>query len=313
MLGLPLSLRSVWVVASNDVWSVTLEGLVLHYDGASWTTAYEANHELYAVWATPTSVWAGGEAGLVLHRNAAGEWSRVDAPHASPIHAIYGTDDDDVWLTRDDASVDHFDGTALKNYPIDVPGLKVTTVFGRPGFGTYAAGHVPGPPRTSGRIQDQPYVFELSTTNISVFSTALTAQRAFLPMTGAATASPDPNRRIYLFGYDFDPALSPNNRHSAKYCLFGSSSPVSIRTLNALDFTLDEARARERRAPILVYGDDDIRFVWSHTMLATWNGSGRSNLGMGNDFPFWGVFGAHRNATDVWVVGNGFALKGATP
>lgn len=311
-VGLPLSLRSVWVAGANDVWSVSLEGFILHYDGASWTTEYKADHELYAVWATPTSVWAGGEAGLLLHRDAAGEWSLVDSGHVGPIRSIYGSDDSDVWFTRDDAAVTHFDGSTLSNKPIGIPGLELTTVFGRPGFGTYAAGHVPGVHPVSGLIQDQPYVFSLSDDDISVFSTSLTQQRRFIPISGAVTDSTDPERRVLLVGWE-ERANETGNTFIGRYCLFGPSNPVSIRNVKTNLYKVDSQRAADRRHPVLAYQESDIWVVWSLGVVATFDGSERVSLDLGLEFQPRDVFAAHNDSTSSWLVGDGFALKGARP
>jgi hypothetical protein len=316
-LGLPLSLRRVWVVDSNDVWSVTVEGIVLHYDGVRWTIEYKANHELYAVWASPSSVWVGGEAGLLLHRTANGQWSHIEAGHVVPIHAVYGNRDDDVWFTREDSSVDHFDGAGVKNFPIGgVSGLTVTTVFGRPGFGTYAAGHVPGVPIVPApccreRVPDQPYVFELAPTGISLFSTSLAEQRGFVPMAGAVTDSPNAERRVFLAGYMHDRIPSPGGEFSYRqggYCFVGAANPVEIKALSG-----GAGGINDRPAPILAYHGEDIRLVWGFGAMARWDGTGTITLGMGYDFSPGEIHGAHNGATDSWLVGNGFALKGVMP
>ncbi|MDF2696329.1 MAG: hypothetical protein K0S65_4712 [Labilithrix sp.] len=326
-LGLPLSLRSVWAVGSNDVWTVTIEGLVLHYDGTSWTTAYRANHELYAVWATPTSVWVGGEAGLLLHRNAAGQWSHTEPGHVAPIRAIYGTSDADVWLARDGASVDHFDGTTLTNYPIDIPGLRVTTIFGRPGAGTYAAGHVKGTiPGDMVQwqpyvIPDQPYVFDLSMGRISVFSASLAEKRAFVPLSGVVTGSLDDGRRIFMAGYEHSMIQAGDqtvNHSTMKYCTVGAEAPSDIKGFDVyLEYgrEVDVQEFTVRAPPMLTSTAEDVWILWRMGQTLRWDGTqfNVGSLAMGYDHVPKYIFGAHRNEADVWIVGDGFALKGATP
>ncbi|RYG15282.1 hypothetical protein EON82_26390, partial [bacterium] len=208
-LGLPLSLRSVFAVGSNDVWSVSAEGFVLHYDGASWTVEYRANHELYAIWATATSVWAGGEKGLLFHRNAAGEWSRVESGHVAPIRAIYGSTDSDVWFTRNDSALDYFDGATLTKRAVDVPGLRITTVFGRVGVGIYALGHVGGDLGDGGKILEEPHAFELSAGNVTTFNPSLPSRLGFVPVSGFVTTSVNPDRRIFMVGYERRSEVNP--------------------------------------------------------------------------------------------------------
>ncbi len=321
--GVPLSLRSVWVVGSNDVWSVTVEGFVLHYDGAQWTIVHRVNHELYAVWATPTSVWVGGEGGLLFHRTAAGDWSRVEAGHLSPIRAIYGTGDDDVWFTRDGSAVDHFDGSSVTDYPIDVPGLRVTTVFGRPGFGTYAAGHVAGTLPGSGIMPDQPYVFELSTSKISIFNTSLTTKTGFVPLSGAVTDSADESQRLFVAGYEHRRSIFGSvvtEFFNFSYCSLGSSNMAVIQQpydpgwLNRTAPYDPPPQVMASKFPMLVFNSADIRLPLKFGQVARWDGSALAieSLSMGK-LPPANIFGAHSHATDAWIVGDGFALKGATP
>ncbi len=326
-LGLPLSLRSVWVVGAKDVWSVTLEGFVLHYDGTSWTTAYKANHELYAVWATPSSVWVGGEAGLLFHRSAAGEWSRVEVGHSAPIRSIYGTGESDVWFTSHGGSVDHFDGTALTHHSLDIPGLQITTIFGRTGYGTYAAGHVktnlPNDDQmvdfTLYHLPDQPFIFELSTAKMSTFSTALTDKRGFVPVSAVVTDSPNEDQRIFMVGYEHSKLLGNgsivNHYTNMKYCSFGAESPVSFSDLYVELRVSVEPEAVARGFPILAYAWNDIRTMSLPGALFRWNGATvtTESLAMGYDFVPGAIFGAHSHGGDAWIVGDGFAVKGATP
>lgn len=313
--GLPLPLRAVWAASGNDVWTVSADGAVLHYDGTSWTTDYRAHHELYAVWATSTSVWVGGEGGLLLHRTAGGDWLRFEAGHVRPIRSIYGTSDDDVWFTRGDGSIDHFDGTSLTSRSIDIPGLEVTTVFGRPGFGAYATGFVAGEPAPDPGPQsfpDQPYVFELSLAQISIFSTAFAETRGFMPIAGVVTDSPDPSKRVFVAGYERAHFVADKEyfQYYTKYAFVGSTTIVAPEPLTFGNPRLIPDWGIAALAPRW----DDIRLVTDWGSVARWNGESfsRESLAMGYDVPRTTVFGAHGNVGYAWVVGDGFALKGAT-
>ena len=310
-LGEPLSLRSVWVVASNDVWSVSAQGLILHFDGTSWTTSHRTNHALYSVWATATDVWAGGERGLLLHRSAAGEWRLVETGHVQPIHAIYGTSAGDVWFSRGGA-VDHFDGSKLTTLSPGIPGLRITTVFGRPGFGTYAAGHVEGPVNLDAvRVEHTPYVFELSPTAISTFNASLTGRLTFVPVSGVATDDLDEDRRVFLFGYqDWYSELRPG------YSAFGRDSSASIISTGEKAIS-DHVGFAPRPPSCAAWARswDDVRYLNDVGGLLRWDGTSltKREIDMGYSFVPRRVYGLHGNSTDMWIVGEGFALKGPTP
>ena len=305
-IGLPLSLRSVWAVDASQVWSVTAEGYILRYDGATWSIEHRANHELYAVWATSTDVWVGGEAGLLLHRSAAGAWTRVETNHVAPIHAVYGTSASDIWLTRDDASIDHFDGAALENRPVDVPGLRINVLFGTPELGVYAAGHVRGPTLSSGLRDDRAHVFAVSTAGISPFNAALPLVSGFAPLSGAVQDAPDAGPNVFLLGYQTYTSSSYLRSSS-----FTESSPAPATLLTPSPTPEEIAHP----IPILALTPDDTWVTRAMGLIHRWNGTTYTamSLAMGYDVTPAPVFGAHSTSSDIWLVGDGFALRGPKP
>ena len=269
-LGEPLSLRGVWVVASNDVWSVSAQGLVLHYDGTSWSTSHRANHPLYAVWGTATDVWAGGERGLLLHRSAGGKWTRVETGHVQPIRAIYGTSAGDVWFTGRAGAVDHFDGSQLTTLSPGIPELRITTVFGRPGFGTYAAGYVERPVNLDAYTADhEPYVFELSPTTVSTFNASLTTRLSFVPVSGVATDHPDEDHRVLLLGYlDWYSTLVPS------YSIVGRDSAAVVNRTGEPSVTDHVNFAPPPPAcPAWARAWNDVRYLNHSAGLLRWDGT----------------------------------------
>ena len=318
-LGAPLSFRAVWSIGANDVWSVTAEGWVLHYDGTSWRVDYRTNHELYAVWATPTSVWAGGEAGLLFRRNAAGDWSRLETEHVAPMRSIYGTSDSDVWFTRDGNAVDHFDGANLTRRAVDVPGLRITSVFGRLGTGTYALGHVLGELGEGGTMQDEPHVFELANGDVTPFNAALPQSRGFVPLAGFVTNSVDPDRRIFMAGHVRRRGEDAVERNHFAHVLFGAASAVTIVTPPEPGLLDPPGNVSHHvlgmSLPGLNYKANDIRVALHMWQVLRWNGQGltSASLAMGREVPPAPIFGAHAGATESWIVGDGFALRGPNP
>jgi hypothetical protein len=311
-LGLPLVLRGVWVVSPNDVWTVSAEGLVLHYDGASWTTVYRAHHALYAVWGTATSVWVGGEGGLLVHKSVGGEWTRVETGQVRTIHAIFGTADDDVWFPTGGSSLDHFDGAALTNLSIDIPGLQTTTVFGRTGFGIYAAGYVNGPPEPSeqGIREHIPYVVEISGASTSIFNASLQAQRGFVPVSGVVTDAPDESQRILLVGY-----ADTGSSSQYYYCNIGATNSPTLRPLGQVaSITPSWKTTGVLDVPMWAHQKDAIYMQYATNALFRWTGSSftSQSLNMGSSFVPRAVFGIHGDTAQTWLVGDGFALKGPT-
>ncbi|MFC5185911.1 beta propeller repeat protein [Actinomadura harenae] len=99
-------------VAPDDVWAVGAvdrDGLVLHFDGRTWTRVPSpAKGPLTGVSAAaPDDVWAVGHHG-VLHWNGR-RWSRVKTPLTSA-NTVTAIASDDVWIAGGDGEAARFDG-----------------------------------------------------------------------------------------------------------------------------------------------------------------------------------------------------------
>ncbi|AKV04406.1 hypothetical protein AKJ09_11069 [Labilithrix luteola] len=308
--GLSLSLRRVWEVASNDVWSVSLEGDVLHYDGTSWTTTYRANHPLYALWASPTDVWVGGEGGLLVHRGSDGVFRRIEVGHVENIGEIAGPNKDDLWFTGREGVLDHFDGVTLTSHPIPVEGVRITTLFARAGVGTFAAGYVQGLPPTTmwDPIGHVPYVFELSPAKISIYNDSIQALKGFVPVRATVTDDPDEARRIFLTGY-----YALQNVLPLEYCTFGASNTAVMDALDYLAIRMSDFAAGLRPSiPVLPLGSGDVWIPYKVGVILRFTDGAleRRSLSMGFGFVPRPIFDVHGDATEAWVVGDGYALKG---
>lgn len=126
------SLSDVRGVSATDVWAVgrdvtvdPSDGVVLHYDGATWKPVLQ--HEGLvpnAVWAgSATSVFVAGfqveeldpihfsVAGSVWHFDG-GAWTSMPLPSKSVLNEIWGTSPSDVFAVGEDGVVLHYDGAA---------------------------------------------------------------------------------------------------------------------------------------------------------------------------------------------------------
>lgn len=103
------SAADLWAVGGNgDSAAGVIRGVILHYDGAAWTTVREGEGDLFhRVWAAgPRNVWvAGGRspvndldvgAGFLLHYDGAG-WSRDRTLDFFPL-SLDGSGPEDLWV-----------------------------------------------------------------------------------------------------------------------------------------------------------------------------------------------------------------------
>ena len=314
-----LSLRGVWAVSSTDVWSVSAEGFVLHWDGATWTTAYRTVHELHSVWATATDVWVGGERGLLLRRTADGTWSFVETGHVEDIRGIYGSGAGDVWFGHDGA-VDHYDGSTLTTYPLPVPALQFRSVFGRAGFGTYALYAEGCVYCGDSSNTSRALVFELVPGQITDFNTAVSSQWGVYPVSAVVSGEADEGRRIFMFGYT---KQSSNYGWTYLYAFFGKSTtryfPQALRTPSRQPMAITDPAEKVLPAqlplPSWDLGGTAVRVHPAIGVGYRWDGGNfvlLPSLDMGYDFVPATLFAVHGDSVNTWLVGDGFALKGPT-
>ena len=85
-----------------DVWVVGDAGLVLRYDGASWTEQVAGTSaSLRGVFALSTSdVYACGDNGVLLHFDG-GNWSAVASGTSSTLHSVWASGPTRVWVAGD--------------------------------------------------------------------------------------------------------------------------------------------------------------------------------------------------------------------
>jgi hypothetical protein len=103
--GTTLAMRAVWGTPDGqDVFSVGDRGTILHLSGglpmAAGAFAAEMSgttENLYAVWGTSAAdVWAAGNGGTLLHRDASG-WKSVASPTVARLEGLYALAPDDAW------------------------------------------------------------------------------------------------------------------------------------------------------------------------------------------------------------------------
>jgi hypothetical protein len=108
-------LRSVWGSAAADVWAVGEQGIMLHWDGATWTkVGVGTSRDLLGVFGTgSTDVWAVGRH-TVLHYDGT-TWSAVQTGFdGASFNAVWAGSPDDVWAVGEGGIVLHFDGVSWR-------------------------------------------------------------------------------------------------------------------------------------------------------------------------------------------------------
>jgi hypothetical protein len=108
-------LRSLWVVADNNVYAAGAGGTVIHYDGTAWSTVMPqppTTDVLVGIWARESGellvVGANGD----VHHFAADTWTKVSPTPLAPLFGIWGTDANDAYVVGDSGNIFSWTGAA---------------------------------------------------------------------------------------------------------------------------------------------------------------------------------------------------------
>ncbi len=104
----PAALESVWGSSEHDVFAVGRQGLILHYDGATWNAITTGRGEwLQGIWGSSSrDVFVGGLVDSILHFDGV-HWSHQYT--GSPTTAVWGSSSNDVFAVGGPA-ISHYDG-----------------------------------------------------------------------------------------------------------------------------------------------------------------------------------------------------------
>ncbi len=99
----------VWGTGANDVWSIGAAG-GMHWDGSRWTAIEVPTSLTSAAGGEPYGLVAVGHFGR-MYRHDGKEWVNLRRAIGSVWTDVWGTADDDIWISGN--SVAHFDGQVL--------------------------------------------------------------------------------------------------------------------------------------------------------------------------------------------------------
>ena len=128
------SLRGLWGASAGDVWATGAGGIILHYDGASWTTAVaeRGDRDGWSIWGgAADAVFAtantlpGGQ--LVIRRYDGTNWTETSTTIAAFRSGIWGNDPAEVYVGTDSSGpFVRYDGTTWAT----MCGARGTAVYG---------------------------------------------------------------------------------------------------------------------------------------------------------------------------------------
>lgn len=105
-------MQDIWASGPNDVYGVTWEGSIFHYDGANWTCEYNnGGTRLNAITgSSPHDVWAAGVDGMLCHYDGS-EWNQIDLHTEQSFWCIQAISPTDVYAGGGLSTLLHYDGS----------------------------------------------------------------------------------------------------------------------------------------------------------------------------------------------------------
>ena len=128
----------LWASGPNDVWGVTSDGYIYHFDGVAWSLEDPWDRDprnLWDLWGfADDDVWAVGEGSSIWHYDGE-RWGFVASEIQGDCLAVWGASANDVWIGCTNGEVWHYDGSDLTldddlNFDIrDIVGTGSNDVF----------------------------------------------------------------------------------------------------------------------------------------------------------------------------------------
>jgi cysteine-rich repeat protein len=126
--------------AANDAWIVGASGLILHWNGTSWSSVTSGTTlSLRSVWAVSSSVaWSVGDSGRIVYWNGT-SWAIQTSGTTSNLRAVWASSSANAWAAGDGGRMLHFITTSW-NFATSGTTRNVRALWGSAPADVFAAG-----------------------------------------------------------------------------------------------------------------------------------------------------------------------------
>ena len=133
--------QAVWSSSPSDVLAVGDAGMIVHYDGTSWTPLQSGTTQpLAGIWGAGagSAVFAVGAGGTILNYDGT-TWRAQTSGTTQSLHGVWGTSANDVFAVGSGGTILHYDGTG---WTAQVSGSTqaLYSVWGNSGNSVFAVG-----------------------------------------------------------------------------------------------------------------------------------------------------------------------------
>jgi hypothetical protein len=312
------TLRAVWGDGTGTVWTVSEQGKILRWDGATWSTVYTDPGQLLTIWGSgPTDIWVGGTNGLFHGTGATSatlSWTKLAMDGNTPVLSVWGSGANDVWAVGNNGTtsrVFHYAGPpadpTASGWTVDpisssVVG-KLVKIWGNSATDVWTVGSSKGASR-----QNVPLIWHRSPddTGVPAFKQDTSFDYFFdSAVSGGYTA--DPNN-ILWFGTNY----------GFSYVMWGrradSSEPYEWTDAFSWRIPGPASCGSEAHNGVLAFSPTD---VWTyggfgrlcHFDGTRWDLAAVSIENVPLENVFWDAWAPNGDASRMWVVGQGVAIR----
>jgi hypothetical protein len=124
-------LNAVWVVSADEAWAFGNGGLIVRFDGKTWTEVESpTDQDLLAAWGSGDALFAVGAGGVVVTRTGEATFEATTHKDAPAFRAVTGTGSDDVWVFGDlGVTLRSTDGETFEEVDVAAVPPSVKTAF----------------------------------------------------------------------------------------------------------------------------------------------------------------------------------------
>ncbi len=104
--------NDVWGTSGTDVYVVGDSGIIIHYDGSTWSGMDSGTtNDLWSIWGTSAmNIFAVGHQGTILHYDGS-SWSAMNSGTSENLYGIWGSSGGDIFTVGYSGIILYYDGT----------------------------------------------------------------------------------------------------------------------------------------------------------------------------------------------------------
>jgi hypothetical protein len=132
--------NDVWGISGINVYVVGDSGLIIHYDGSTWSEMNSGTtNDLWGVWGiSEMNIFTVGHQGTILHYNGS-MWYTMNSNTTENLYGIWGSSESDIFAVGYSGTILHYNGSAWTEMN-STTSESLLDIWGRLGMDVFAVG-----------------------------------------------------------------------------------------------------------------------------------------------------------------------------